>query len=128
MRLLTLPEVLIIAEAVTGIDAEILVRVSRIELLESAIAAPQAGFGDYELYPEFVDKAAVLCSRIVGNHALPDGNKRLGWQSLVVFCDINGYELMAEPDEAVEFIQSLAAGIISEPQLAEWIRSHIQTE
>lgn len=128
MRLLTLPEVLIIAEAVTGIDAEILVRVSRIELLESAIAAPRAGFSDYDLYPEFVDKAAVLCSRIVRNHALPDGNKRLGWQSLVVFCDINGYELMAEPDEAVEFIQSLAAGIISEPQLAEWIRSHIQTE
>lgn len=128
MRLLTLPEVLIIAEAVTGIDAEILVKVSRIELLESAIAAPQAGFGNFELYPEFVDKAAVLCSRIVRNHALPDGNKRLGWQSLVVFCDINGYELMAEPDEAVEFIQSLAAGIISELQLAEWIRSHIQKE
>lgn len=128
MRLLTLPEVLIIAEAVTGIDAEILVKVSRIELLESAIAAPQAGFGNFELYSEFVDKAAVLCSRIVRNHALPDGNKRLGWQSLVVFCDINGYELMAEPDEAVEFIQSLAAGIISELQLAEWISSHIQKE
>lgn len=128
MRLLTLPEVLIIAEAVTGIDAEILVKVSRIELLESAIAASQAGFDNFELYPEFVDKAAVLCSRIVRNHALPDGNKRLGWQSLVVFCDINGYELIAEPDEAVEFIQSLAAGIISEPQLAEWIRSHIQKE
>lgn len=125
MRLLTLPEVLIIAEAVTGIDAEILVKVSRIELLESAIAASQAGFGNFELYPEFADKAAVLCSRIVRNHALPDGNKRLGWQSLVVFCDINGYELMAEPDEAVEFIESLAAGIISEPQLAEWIRSRI---
>lgn len=128
MRLLTLPEVLIIAEAVTGIDAEILVKVSRIELLESAIAASQAGFGNFELHPEFIDKAAVLCSRIVRNHALPDGNKRLGWQSLVVFCDINGYELMAEPDEAVEFIQSLAAGIISELQLAEWIRSHIQKE
>lgn len=27
--------------------------------------------------------------------------------------------------EAVEFIESLAAGIISEPQLAEWIRSRI---
>ena len=125
MRLLTLPEVLISAEAVTGIDAEILVKVSRIEVLESAIAAPQAGFGNFELYPEFVDKAAVLCSRIVRNHAFPDDNKRLGWQSLVVFCDINGYELMAEPDEAVEFIQSLAAGIISELQLAEWIRSRI---
>ncbi len=85
MRLLTLAEVLIIAEAVTGIDADILIRVSRIELLESAIAASEAGFGEHDLYPDFFDKAAVLCFRIVRNHALPDGNKRLGWQTLVLF-------------------------------------------
>jgi len=126
VRLLTLPEVLVIAEAVTGIDAEILVRVSRIELLESAIAASEAGFGEHDLYPDFYDKAAVLCSRIVRNHPLPDGNKRLGWQTLVIFCDLNGYELIAETDEAVEFIQSLAAGDVSEPQLTDWIRVHIR--
>ena len=126
MRLLTLPEVLVIAEAVTGIDAEILVRVSRIELLESAIAASEAGFGEHDLYPDFYDKAAVLCSRIVRNHPLPDGNKRLGWQTLVIFCDLNGYEPIAETDEAVEFIQSLAAGDVSEPQLTDWIRVHIR--
>lgn len=125
MRLLTLAEVLIIAEAVTGIKAETLVRVSRIELLESAIAATEAGYGDHDLYPDFIDKAAVLCSRIVRNHALPDGNKRLGWQTLVVFCDLNGYELKVETNDAVEFIQSLAAGDISESQLADWLRTHI---
>jgi len=126
VRLLTLAEVLIIAEAVTGIDADILIKVSRIELLESAIAASEAGFGEHDLYPDFYDKAAVLCSRIVGNHALPDGNKRLGWQTLVLFCDLNEYELIVDTDEAVEFIQSLAAGEVSEPQLAEWIRSHVK--
>lgn len=125
MRLLTLAEVLIIAEAVTGIKAETLVRVSRIELLESAIAATEAGYGDHDLYPDFIDKAAVLCSRIVRNHALPDGNKRLGWQTLVVFCDLNGYELKVETNDAVEFIQSLAAGDISESQLADSLRTHI---
>lgn len=126
MRLLTLAEVLIIAEAVTGIDADILIRVSRIELLESAIAASEAGFGEHDLYPDFFDKAAVLCSRIVRNHALPDGNKRLGWQTLVLFCDLNEYELMVNTDEAVEFIQVLAAGDVTEPQLKEWIRSHVK--
>lgn len=126
MRLLTLAEVLIIAEAVTGINADILIRVSRIELLESAIAASEAGFGEHDLYPSFYDKAAVLCSRIVRNHALPDGNKRLGWQTLVLFCDLNEYELIVDTNEAVEFIQAPAAGDISEPQLAEWIRSHVK--
>ena len=51
MRLLSLPEVLVIAEAVTGIEAETLIRVSRIELLESAIAASEAGFGGALLVP-----------------------------------------------------------------------------
>ena len=54
--------------------------VTNLELLDSALHAPQAGFGDVEFYPEFVDKAAVLVVRIARNHPLPDGNKRLAWQ------------------------------------------------
>ena len=77
MRYLTLAEALIIAEAVTGIDSVVLARASRVELLDSALHAPQAGFGDEEFYTEFVDKAAVLVVRIARNHPLPDGNKRL---------------------------------------------------
>ena len=52
MRYLTLAEALIIAEAVTGIDVVVLARGSRVELLDSALHAPQAGFGDEEFYPE----------------------------------------------------------------------------
>jgi RimJ/RimL family protein N-acetyltransferase len=76
VRYLTLAEALIIAEAVTGIDAAVLGRASRLELLDSALHAPQAGFGDEEFYPEFVDKAAILAVRIARNHPLPDGNER----------------------------------------------------
>jgi len=77
VRYLTLAEALTIAEAVTGIDAATLARVSRLEVLDSALHAPQAGFGDVEFYPEFVDKAAVLAVRIARDHPLLDGNKRL---------------------------------------------------
>jgi death on curing protein len=35
-----------------------------------------AGWGEEELYPDFVDKAAVLVVRLAKNHPLPDGNKR----------------------------------------------------
>lgn len=71
-EVLTLAEALAIAEAVTGVDALTLARVSRLELLDSALHAPQAGFGDDDFYPGFVDKAAVLVVRIARNHPLPE--------------------------------------------------------
>jgi death-on-curing protein len=79
VRYLTLAEALAIAEAVTGIDATTLARISRLELLDSALHAPQGSFGGEEFYPKFVDKAAVLTMRIAKNHPLVDGNKRLAW-------------------------------------------------
>ena len=33
-----------------------------VPLAESALAAPRAGYGGVELYPDFDMKAAVLCS------------------------------------------------------------------
>lgn len=82
MRYLTLTEALVIEEAVTGIDPVTLAKASRLELLDSALHAPQAGFGDEDFYPSVEQKAAVLAVRIARNHPLPDGNKRLAWQSL----------------------------------------------
>ncbi len=92
MRYLTLPEALVIAEAVTGIDVVTLEKASRLDLLDSALHAPQAGFGNEDFYPSLPQKAAVLVVRIARNHALPDGNKRLAWQSLTLFLALNGYE------------------------------------
>lgn len=125
MRYLTLAEALIIAEAVTGIDAVVLARASRVELLDSALHAPQAGFGDEEFYPEFVDKAAVLAVRIARNHPLPDGNKRLAWQALTMFCALNDYSLDVPADEAVETMLAIAAGELDEGAVARWLDLHL---
>ena len=51
------------AAEVTGLDAPTLQRVTKIELAESALHAPTAGFGESEFYPDFIDKAAVLLVR-----------------------------------------------------------------
>jgi hypothetical protein len=64
---LDLADYLLIAEAVTGIDAAVLAKASRIELAESALNAPRAEFDGVEFYPEFVTKAAVLCARLAWN-------------------------------------------------------------
>lgn len=121
MRFLTLAEALVIAEAVTGISARTLQTATRIELLDSALHAPQAGFGDEDSHPPPFGKAAVLCVRLARNHPLPDGNKRLAWTATVTFLAINGIEVVTDPDDAVEFMFAVAAGTIDVAQATEWI-------
>jgi Prophage maintenance system killer protein len=40
--------------------------------------------------PCLPEKAAVLLESLTRNHALVDGNKRIGWLAVVVFLDLNG--------------------------------------
>ena len=119
MRYLTLAEALVIAEAVTGVDARTLSRASRVDLLDSALHAPQAGFGDEEFYSSLLEKAAVLAVRIAGNHPLPDGNKRLAWQSLTIFLALNGHRLAVGTEYAVDLMIAVAAGELDEAAVAE---------
>lgn len=125
MRYLTLGEAFVIAEEITGIDAKVLVSASRSDLLDSALHAPQAGFGDTDFYPDLLVKAAVLCHRISKNHPLPDGNKRLAWVCLVIFLDLNGVNLHVPEDDAVSVMLALAAGEIDEQFLADWLKSRV---
>jgi death-on-curing protein len=125
VRYLGLAEAFVIAEAVTGIDAHDLVHISRGDLLDSALHAPQAGFGDTDFFPSLAEKAAVLCVRIAKNHPLPDGNKRLAWMATVVFLELNGAELDVGEDDAVDTMLSVAAGEIDEAALTEWLRERI---
>jgi death-on-curing protein len=55
---LELADYLLIAEAVLGVPAELIADFNRIGLAESALAAPRAGFGGVEAYPDFATKAA----------------------------------------------------------------------
>ena len=121
MNYLSLAEAFVLGQLVTGIDAVVLESASRTDLLDSALHAPQAGFGDDDFYSDFFMKAAVLCTRIARNHPLPDGNKRLAWICLVTFCDVNGYELFVSKEEAVRTVVAVAAGELSEDDLCEWI-------
>ena len=46
--------------------------------LESAVAQPEASFGDEELYPDLASKTAALGHSLIQNHSFVDGNKRIG--------------------------------------------------
>ena len=119
-----LADFLAIAEAVTGIEADVLMRSAKLDLADSALHAPQGGWGDQEFYPDFVDKAAVLLVRLAKNHPLLDGNKRAAWVSLRLFVEMNGWEWMPYPgiDEAEQAVLSVASSAWDEEKTAEWLR------
>jgi hypothetical protein len=59
----------------------------RIALADSALAAPRAGFGDQDAYPDLIEKAAVLVEHLARSHPLPDGNKRAAFLSVWLFME-----------------------------------------
>ena len=128
-RYLSLAEFWFLAEHVTGVDAATLINTSRIDLADSALHAPQAGFGDTDFYPDLHDKAAVLACRIAWNHPLPDGNKRATWACLVLFIDLNGGSWnngRPDPDDAVEAMLAVAAHDVDETWLAAWLKDRAE--
>lgn len=63
-------------------------------LLSSALETPFQTFAGEELFPSIQAKAARLCYGLVKNHAMLDGNKRIGVHAMLVFLALNGYELV----------------------------------
>ncbi len=91
-----------------------------IGLLGSAVARPQTtAFGE-EAYPDIWTKAAALLHSIVSNHALVDGNKRLGWLATAVFLEINGVTISrASNDEVYALVTQVASGTTTVARIAD---------
>ena len=93
-------------------------------MLESALFNPFQSFGGEELYPSIQAKAAQLCYGLVKNHAMVDGNKRLGTHVMLVFLALNGYELAYSQKELSDMILELASGKIGADELLQWTIGH----
>lgn len=93
-------------------------------LLESALEAPFQSYGDQELFPTVQSKAARLCYGLIKNHAMLDGNKRIGTHAMLVFLTLNGVELCYTQEELYEEILSVAAGETGMEALLKWVIGH----
>ena len=93
-------------------------------LLEAAAARPGAtAFGE-DAYSSVHDKAAALLHSIVRNHALIDGNKRLGLAAVIAFYGMNGYRLTLTNDEAYDLVMAVARGDLDDtPSIAARLAS-----
>lgn len=91
--------------------------------LESALARPKQKW-HYDNDADVPALAAAYGFGLARNHPYRDGNKRIGFLALATFLGLNGYELQATDADVVTEIVALAAGEVSEAQLAEWVRTH----
>ena len=93
-------------------------------LLESALESPFQSYGGEELYPSIQAKAARLCYGLVKNHAMIDGNKRLGCHAMLVFLALNGYEMEYTQEELSDLILDVAADRKQCGDILQWLLMH----
>lgn len=92
-------------------------------LLDSAAARPRTTVFGEDAYPDLFTKAAALLDSIVKNHALIDGNKRLGWLATAVFLEINGIAVtQAVNDDVYDFVINIAANNPALTEIADGLR------
>ena len=87
-------------------------------LLDSAVARPMSSAFGEDAYPTLTLKAAALLHSIVTNHALVDGNKRLGWLATTVFLDTNGEPVELADDDAFQLVLAIAEGSLDVEDIA----------
>ncbi|HEX5118308.1 MAG TPA: Fic family protein [Pseudonocardiaceae bacterium] len=113
-------DLLVLATAVTGGDLV----VRDLGLLDAAAHRPRATVLGVEAYDSLWTKAASLLDSIVRSRPLAQGNWRLGWVAAVTLCDINGWWIDADEDDALDLVRHVGRGELDVPgaagRLAGW--------
>ena len=93
-------------------------------LLDSAIEAAFAGYGDREFYSTKEEKGARLGYALISNHAFLDGNKRIGIYVMLSFLEMNGIRIQCTDAELVRVGLSVADGSMKYEALLQWVIDH----
>jgi death-on-curing protein len=95
-----------------------------LELIESAVGRPQATFEGDDLYKTIFSKAAALLQSLLKNHPFADGNKRTALTSAGILLKLNGYQLMNDHANEVNFTLKVDNKQLSVEQIAGWLEKH----
>lgn len=89
-------------------------------IVDAAVARPRSTAYGTDAYATLELKAAalLLLHSLVRNHALVDGNKRLGWLAAAVFLHLNGRTVTLGQDEAFDLVMATASGQLDVDQIA----------
>jgi|SRR5690554_5962202 death-on-curing protein len=90
-------------------------------LLVSAISRPFATFGQEDLYPDSIDKAAAILESIVTNHPFIDGNKRTGYVLARLMILEAGQDIYASQEEKYEMVMLVSQGKWKYDHIRAWL-------
>jgi death-on-curing protein len=96
-------------------------------LLESAMAAPQSGFGDQYLHGDLFEMASAYLFHVVQNHPFLDGNKRVGTAAALTFLELNGVETKIPNQALVAMVLAVARGETEKSAIAVFFRKHVKS-
>lgn len=94
-------------------------------LVESAVLRPQQSVGSRDAYPGLHSKAAALFHSLANNHAFVDGNKRTAVLALIVFYNLNGWQLSVEQDWLIHFALTTVQQRLGAPEIAARLSSWV---
>ncbi len=94
------------------------------DLLQSAVAMPESGFGEHYLHGDLFEMAAAYLFHLVRNHPFVDGNKRVGAMAAFTFLKLNGLTLTAGNTAFESVVLSVAQGKMGKSGVAEFLRKH----
>ncbi|WP_459554564.1 type II toxin-antitoxin system death-on-curing family toxin [Lacunimicrobium album] len=95
-------------------------------MLESAVARPKQKY-HYGNVTDVCELAAAYAFGIARNHPFTDGNKRAAYLVMRTFLILNGLDMEASEDEKYDLMIALASGQLSDDQLADWLRTVVQS-
>jgi death-on-curing protein len=91
-------------------------------VLESALARGRQRLA-YDPTADLPALAAACGFGIARSHPFNDGNKRVAFVVMAVTLALNGLDVRAPEIEVVTMMLDLAAGLVTEDGLADWLRS-----
>ncbi len=97
----------VLAAARVALGAPAVVRDANV--LASACARPDSGFGEHREYPTVSLKAAALLHALIRSHPLADGNKRTAWLSAAWLVRLHGHVIDMSDDDAFSLVMEVAS-------------------
>jgi len=95
-------------------------------LLLSALSRPENAYHCSDSKPDAAELAAAYGFGFAKNYPFNDANKRTALIAMRLFLRLNGYDLAASPEDKYKMIIRVAASNISENELAQWVRKHLE--
>ncbi|MEM8590702.1 MAG: type II toxin-antitoxin system death-on-curing family toxin [Pseudomonadota bacterium] len=95
--------------------------------LQAGFDRVRNAFGD-KPDADAAELAALIFESVSSRHALVDGNKRLAWQAMTVFLDMNGVWFDAPEKASFDIAMAVVEHTKTVEHLAEFIREHTSTE